>query len=98
MPTTVRVAKITLAYEDATSRTYNFTGIERPLLIKDKVLALNASLEAGTANAFANTFVSNSGAKCKMVSKTQIVETIQEKIYPDGEDPEDDADDADDAE
>lgn len=78
---TVKSAKITLAYEDATSRTYTFNGVLYPLDVKDKVLAINASLEAGTADAFKNTFVSDNGAKCAMISKAQVITTIQDIIY-----------------
>jgi len=78
--------KVTLAYEDATSRIYTFNGVDNMYLpdVKDKVLAINESLEGGTANNFKNTFVSNNGATVKMISKAQIITLQQEVIYSAG--------------
>lgn len=78
-----RSVKIKLAYDDATSRTYTFNGVESMYLpdVKDKVIAINASLEAGTASNFANTFVSNNGSPCKMISEAKVIVTNQEVIY-----------------
>ena len=85
MATTYSV-KVTLAYEDATSRNYTFNGVDNMYLpdVKDKVIAINESLEAGTANNFKNTFVSNNGATVKMISKAQIITLQQEVIYSAG--------------
>lgn len=80
---TVNSVKIKLAYEDATSRLYTFNGVEQTALsgVKTRVININDSLESGTAEAFANTFVSAAGAKCKMISQAQIIKTEQEVIY-----------------
>lgn len=78
-----RSVKIKLAYDDATSRIYTFNGVDSMYLpdVKDKVIAINESLEAGTASNFANTFVSNAGSPCKMISSAKVVVTEQEVIY-----------------
>lgn len=78
-----RSVKIKLAYDDATSRIYTFNGVDSMYLpdVKDKVIAINESLEAGTAQNFANTFVSNNGSPCKMISSAKVVVTEQEVIY-----------------
>ena len=83
---TTKSVKVTLAYEDATSRAYTFNGVDSMYVIdvKDKVLAINESLEAGTANNFKNTFVSNNGATVKMISKAQVITVQQEVIYSAG--------------
>lgn len=79
----VNTVKLKLVYEDATSRTYSFNGVDNQSLVsvKSKVLAINESLEAGTAAAFANTFVSDNGAKCKMIADAQLISTEQIVIY-----------------
>ena len=76
-------AKLTLAFEDATNRTYTFNGVaaQDAPRIKNKVKAINASLSAGTANSFANTFVSDTGKPCVVISKAQIITLDQEVIY-----------------
>lgn len=81
--TTTKSVKITLVYEDATSRIYTFNGVENENLpdVKNKIKAINASLTAGTANDFATTFVSDNGRPCKMISKGQIISITQEVLY-----------------
>lgn len=83
MATTTRSVKITLAYADATSRTYTFNGVDSQYLpdVKDNIRDVNSSLAAGTANSFANTFVSDNGSPCTMISKGQIITLEQEVIY-----------------
>ncbi len=80
---TTRSVKITLVYDDATSRVYTFNGVDSMYLpdVKDHIIDINASLEAGTANNFKTTFVSNNGSPCKMISKGQIISLEQEVIY-----------------
>lgn len=80
---TTRSVKIKLVYDDATSRTYTFNGVDGQYLpdVKDNVKAINQSLEAGTASNFANTFVSNLGSPCKLISNAQIIILNQEVIY-----------------
>lgn len=80
---TVNTVKIKLAFEDATTRTYTFNGVSDADLpdVKDKIVDINDSLEAGTAQNFANTFVSNNGSPCKMISEGKIIKTTQEVIY-----------------
>lgn len=81
--TTTKSVKITLAYEDATSRTYTFNGVTTAQAsnVKYQVLDINDSLEAGTANSFAHTFISDNGSPCKMISKAQVISLEQEVIY-----------------
>lgn len=83
MATTTRALKVKLAYEDATSRTYTFNGIDGQgaMGAKPKAIALNASLEAGTANYFKNVFVSENGSPCKMISDVRVIVTTQDIIY-----------------
>lgn len=82
MATTASV-RITLAYEDATSKNYTFNGVDELMFgdVKDKVKAINQSLAAGTANDFANTFVSANGQPCKLISDARLISTVQEVIY-----------------
>lgn len=76
-------AQIKLVYEDASSRTYTFNGIDPNSApdIKRHIININDSLSAGTANNFANTFVSENGQSCKMISEAKIITTEQEVIY-----------------
>lgn len=78
MSTTRQVA-LTLAFKDATDRTFKFNGVEAANLsrVKAKVVAINANMPEH----FAKTFVSDSGAECIMVSKAQIIVTEEEVIY-----------------
>lgn len=82
MATTLSV-KIKLAYDDATSRTYTFNGVDAQgvAAVKLKSIQLNDSLAAGTAQEFAKTFVSDNGSPCKMISDVQSISTTQEVIY-----------------
>lgn len=84
MATTETIAvKLKLAFEDATNRTYTFNGVSQTYLpaVKMRVIELNESLAGGTASNFANTFVSNNGSPCKMISDASIIRTKQEVIY-----------------
>lgn len=83
MSTTTRALKVKLAYEDATSRTYTFNGVDGQgaMGAKPKAQAINASLEAGTANFFKNVFVSDNGSPCKMISDVRVIVTTQDVIY-----------------
>lgn len=70
---------ITLAYEDATRRNYTFGGVsesEAPNF-KDRILAINADMPIN----FKKTFVSDSGAQCKMISAAKYVRIEEEVIY-----------------
>lgn len=80
---TTTSARITLVYEDATSKNYTFNGVDEMMIggVKDKVIAINQSLTAGTANDFANTFVSANGQPCKLISDARIITIEQEVIY-----------------
>ena len=82
--TIIKSVKLKFAYDDATSRIYTFNGVtsQQASGIKAKVKALNASLAGGTADAFANTFVSDNHSPCKMISEAKIITTVQESIYP----------------
>lgn len=79
--TTINVA-ITLAFQDSTSRTYTFSGVEEEAVsdVKDKVLAINANM----SDAFKTTFVSNSGSQCVMISAAKIISITEEVIYSAG--------------
>lgn len=72
---------ITLAFEDATSRNFKFNGVDKESGVYydmgDKVKAINANMP----EAFANTFVSQNGAKCIMISGLKSVTTSEEVIY-----------------
>lgn len=83
MSTTNVSVKIKLAYEDATNRTYTFNGVDenKTLAVKARVKSINASLSAGTASDFANTFISENGKPCKLISEATITTTTQEVIY-----------------
>ena len=78
METTIKVA-LTLVYADATTRTLTFNGVDDEALpdVKDKVIALNASMPA----AVATTFVSKTGAQMTMIRDAKIITTSQEVIY-----------------
>lgn len=72
---------ITLAFQDATDRNFKFNGVSSEILedgtMVDKVKAINAQMPAS----FANTFVSQSGAPCIMISALKSVRTKEEVIY-----------------
>lgn len=70
---------LTLVYADATTRTLTFNGVDDEALpdVKDKVIALNASMPA----AVATTFVSKTGAQMTMIRDAKIITTSQEVIY-----------------
>lgn len=76
---TTRQVVLTLAFRDATDRNFKFNGVEQSVLssVKDKVLAINANMPAY----FAQTFVSDNGAECIMISAAQIIITEEEVIY-----------------
>ena len=74
-----RQAVLTLAFRDATDRKFKFNGIEASAVvgIKSKVLAINANMP----EYFAQTFVSDNGSPCIMISGAQVIETEEEVIY-----------------
>lgn len=78
MEQTINV-QITLAFQDSTSRTYTFSGVEEEAVpdVKDKILAINANMP----EAFKRTFVSNAGAQCVMISAGKIISIEEEVIY-----------------
>ena len=78
METTIKVA-LTLVYADATTRTLTFNGVHEEAIpdVKDKILALNASMPA----AVATTFVSKTGAQTTMIRDAKIIVISQEEIY-----------------
>lgn len=80
---TTRQAVLKLAFRDATDRTFKFNGVDASKVadIKSKVIAINDSLAAGQLNNFAQTFVSDTGAECIMISTAQIITTEEEVIY-----------------
>lgn len=74
-----RQAVLTLAFRDATDRNFKFNGIDASAVvgIKNKVLAINANMP----EYFAQTFVSDNGSPCIMISGAQVIETEEEVIY-----------------
>lgn len=77
-----RQAVLTLAFRDATDRTFKFNGIdpENVDAIKSKVNAINDNMP----DYFAQTFVSDAGAECIMISGAQVITTEEEVIYSAG--------------
>lgn len=77
--TTTKQVILTLAFKDATSRNFKFTGVDNEALpdVKDKILAINADMPS----TFATTFVSNGGASCVMIRAAQIITINEEVIY-----------------
>lgn len=75
-------AVLTLAFQDATDRTFKFNGVEDSAIpaMKGKILRINDSMPA----AFAHTFVSDNGAPCIMISGAQVITTEEEVIYSAG--------------
>lgn len=78
-PVTTNQVNITLAYEDASARTYNFKGVllEELENVGTRARAVNANMPAN----FKNTFLSNSGAKAMQISKVQLISQEEEVIY-----------------
>ena len=74
---------LTLAFRDATDRNFKFNGVEQAATssIKDKITAINTGLANGQMPYFAQTFVSDNGAECIMISGAQKIETEEEVIY-----------------
>lgn len=72
-------ATLTLAFRDATDRNFKFNGVDISNVadIKNKVLAINANMP----DYFAQTFVSDSGSPCIMISKAQYTITDEEVVY-----------------
>ncbi len=70
---------LTLVFEDATTRTVTFRGVDNSALnqVKPKIKALNTNMP----EAFATTFISTSGTNCTMIGKAQIVSIDEEVIY-----------------
>lgn len=70
---------ITLAFEDATSRTIRFNGVEDAALnaVKSRVKQLNEDFPPEVST----TFVSAIGAESTMISKVIITSTQKEVIY-----------------
>jgi len=81
--TTTRQAILTLAFMDATDRKFKFNGIDAENVdaIKSKVTAINIGLASGQMPYFAQTFVSDTGAECIMISGAQVITTEEEVIY-----------------
>lgn len=77
--TETKTAKITLTYEDATSRTYSFTDITNEAIsnIPTKIKAINANMPAN----FKTTFRSNSGAPVMTIGKAQFIYETEDVIY-----------------
>ena len=70
----------TFAYEDTDfTRTYNFEvdDATEAASLKAGVLAVNASLRAGTAGGLSSFFVSNEGDNFTLISDAQLVSTTK---------------------
>ena len=76
---TTNSVNITLSYEDASTRTVKFTGVNASALgnVGARVRAINNNMPAN----FKNTFVSSTGAKVMQIGKAQIVSETKEVIY-----------------
>ncbi len=79
---TTRQVVLTLAFRDATDRNFKFNGVEESVVvdIKSKVNAINDNMPPY----FAQTFVSDNGAECIMISGAQVITTEEEVIYSAG--------------
>lgn len=71
--------QLTLAFGDSTSRNFKFTGIDQitPATLRNRIKAINANVPAN----FANTFVSDTGAQCVMISSATVINVEEEVIY-----------------
>lgn len=81
MSTTTAI-KITMAYQDASERTYtiNDVGTLVPTDVKTAILAFNSAASVDNSNV-KKTFVSNDGAAIISITKAQIVQSTEEVIY-----------------
>ena len=79
MSTISSEVKISIAYQDATSRTLSFKNVtdQAQLSIADKVQSLNAAPSA----AFQTTFRSTNNAPATGIGKAQIITTEEDVIY-----------------
>lgn len=75
---------LTLGFEDATSRNYTFNGVDTEIdeqtieeRVKEKVKAINANMSEN----FKSTFVSNIGAKVRLISKAVVTTIDEEEFY-----------------
>ena len=80
--TTTKSVKLTLAFEDATTRTItfsddNFNFADLADRVKTKVRTLNAGLPA----TFVDTFISKNGFAVVKISKAQFLTKSSEVIY-----------------
>ena len=79
MSTTQTEVKLSIVYQDATTRTITFQNVtdQAQLSIADKVQSLNAAPSA----AFQTTFRSSNNALATSIGKAQIITTEEEVIY-----------------
>lgn len=75
---------LTFEYDDATTRSYNFTGMASSALsgLKGRVVTLNETLADSVAGAaYHETFVSDDGARVKRISKARYTVAEEQVIY-----------------
>lgn len=76
----VKSVKLTLAFQDAETRTYTFNDVDEslsPADVKDRVKAINTNMP----EAFAVTFVSSTGARCVIIREAKVIWKREEVIY-----------------
>lgn len=79
MSSATNQGKITVLYQDATSRTYTLPDLRDEALtdIKSKVKAINQNMPEN----FSTTFISENKAPAIKIGKAQIISTEEEVIY-----------------
>lgn len=66
--------KITMSYTDDTKRNYELAVDEQDMIdVEDNIIAINASLKAGTDGGLSTFFVSNNGSNLSTISEAQII-------------------------
>jgi len=70
--------KIKMTYADSTTRDYELSVDENDMMdIEDNIIAINASLTAGTDGGLKSFFVSNGGASLARISEAQIISVTE---------------------
>lgn len=81
MSSVTNQAKLTIVYEDATSRIYNLPDLTddatAPNIMRAKIKAINANMPTN----FSTTFISENKAPAARIGKAQIISSEEEVIY-----------------
>lgn len=77
--TTTTVLKLTLAYQDYTTRTYSIKGydVENIALTQERILAFNANVPSSVQY----TFISDNNSPCANINDAQVITEESTIVY-----------------